>query len=337
MFNKLSKRFFNITRPTLSHNSSSKHVVYIAKAQKPITYCNPNKIVFAKGDSAATGHFFKLSDADVLRNLKEDRGITVILPDDDVIESSHSAQLPTKFSLDQSATQTAILPKLSSSSLISLPQLCDNNCECLLTPNSLHVVRGGNFILDPQQQGTQVLYGIRNPSDRLWDIPIPQHTPLFSKPTKLQRKKPTFVKNKYHINNISHKNLDATINLFLKKDKDPATLPLFAPSPPFKRHQLNVIIRKRQLKKDLANFLAKSLFSPRLSTLKKAIKTNFLSSFPGLTEALVDKHLPPSVATEFGHLKQEKQHLQSTSTMTEDSDFFSSKRNKNKRHHLCYY
>ena len=37
----------------------------------------------------------------------------------------------------------------------------------------------------------------------------------------------------------------------------------------------------------------------------------------------MDKHLLPSVATEFGHLKQEKQHLQSTSTMvSDDNDFF---------------
>ena len=167
VFNKLSKRFFKITLPTLSHNSSSTNVVYIAKAKKPVIFCNSNNTVFAKGDSAATGHFFMMSDADVLQDIKQDKGISVTLPDDDVIESSHSAQLPTKFSLPQSATKTSILPKLASSSLISIPQLCDNNCECLLTNKSLHIVQGGNFILDPLQQGTQVLYGIRNPTDRL--------------------------------------------------------------------------------------------------------------------------------------------------------------------------
>ena len=180
VFNELSKRFFKITLPTLSHNSSSNKLMYLAKAHKPITSCNFNKIVFAKGNSAATGHFFMISDADVLQDIKQDKGISVTLPDDDVIESRHSAQLP------QSTTKTSILPKLASSSLISIPQLCDNNCECLLTKQSLHVVQGGNFILDPLQQGTQVLYGIRNPTDRLWDIPIPKNTPPFSKPNQVK-------------------------------------------------------------------------------------------------------------------------------------------------------
>ena len=61
--------------------------------------------------------------------------------------------------------------------MVSLPQFCDHSCERLLTKDSLHVVKGGNFILDPKQPGTQVLYGTRNKKDRLWDIPIPQITP----------------------------------------------------------------------------------------------------------------------------------------------------------------
>ena len=66
--------------------------------------------------------------------------------------------------------------------------------------------------------------------------------------------------------------------------------------------KLNVIIRKRQSKQDLAKFLCGALFSARPSTIKKAIKNNFLSTFPGLTKKLIDKHLPTSIATEMGHL-----------------------------------
>ena len=53
--------------------------MYLSKAQKPNTFCNSNKIVFAKGDSAATGHFFRMSDADVLQDIKQDKGISVTL------------------------------------------------------------------------------------------------------------------------------------------------------------------------------------------------------------------------------------------------------------------
>ena len=63
----------------------------------------------------------------------------------------------------------------------------------------------------------------------------------------------------------------------------------------------------------MVKFLAQALFSPRASTLIKAVQKNFLSSFPGLTTSLIDKHLALSVSTESGHLHQEKQHLQSTS------------------------
>ena len=322
MFNKLSNRFFKITTPTLSHNSSCK-IFSIKHVHDNILPCSTNNPVLAKGDSAATGHFFMLGDASVLKNIKKESGISVTLPDDDVIESSHTAQLPTNFSLPSAAAKTSILPRLSSASLVSLPQLCDNDCECLLTKDSLHVVKGGNFILDPHQQGTQVLYGIRNKKDRLWDIPIPQNTPPFSKNPSAKSTKSSFSSNKYHINHISHATLDSTIKKFIQQDETSSISTISPTLPSPTTHQLHVIIRKRQLKKDLANFLSKSLFSPRLSTLKKAIKNNFLSSFPGLTETLVDKHLLPSVATEFGHLKQEKQHLQSTSTMvSDDNDFF---------------
>ena len=72
-----------------------------------------------------------------------------------------------------------------------------------------------------------------------------------------------------------------------------------------------------------------ALFSPCYSTLKQAIRKNFLSSFPGLTESLINKHLPHSIATELGHLRQEKQHLQSTSQQhSTDADFFPAKEQK---------
>ena len=41
-----------------------------------------------------------------------------------------------------------------------------------------------------------------------------------------------------------------------------------------------------------------------------------MTTFPGLTKKLIDKHLPLSIATELGHPRQEKQHLQSTSKLT---------------------
>ena len=81
-----------------------------------------------------------------------------------------------------------------------------------------------------------------------------------------------------------------------------------------------MIIRNRQLKKDLVKFLVEALYSARPSTIRKAIKKIFLTSFPGLFGKLIDKHLPVSIATEMGHLRQENQHLQSTSSSTLSSN-----------------
>ena len=55
-----------------------------------------------------------------------------------------------------------ILPKLTSSSLISLGQLCDDNCAILLNKTKLLAIKKNKIILR----------GTRNPNDKLWDIPI---------------------------------------------------------------------------------------------------------------------------------------------------------------------
>ena len=66
----------------------------------------------------------------------------------------------------------------------------------------------------------------------------------------------------------------------------------------------------------LVTYFHACCFSPVKSTFKKAITKGFLKTFPGLTPQLVDKYLPPSVATAKGHLNQERQHLQSTKVTT---------------------
>ena len=60
-----------------------------------------------------------------------------------------------------------------------------------------------------------------------------------------------------------------------------------------------------------------------------------MSSFPGLTESLISKHLPSLIATELCHLRQEKQHLQSTAIKhPSDENFFPLK--EKKTHDVIY-
>ena len=74
---------------------------------------------------------------------------------------------------------------------------------------------------------------------------------------------------------------------------------------------LNVVLRKRTIKLDLlVQFYHGTFMCPVTVTWIKAIRTGHFLTCKGLDENLVLKHLPPSVNTEKGHSKQERQHLQ---------------------------
>ena len=65
-------------------------------------------------------------------------------------------------------------------------------------------------------------------------------------------------------------------------------------------------------KPELARYLHQILCSPPKTALLKAIRNKQLDSFPGLTYELIAKHLPPSTATEKGHMVRTRQGTRST-------------------------
>ena len=85
-----------------------------------------------------------------------------MLPDTSTIHATEEGMLPISDLLSKAAKKTMILPNLHSSSLISLGQLCDDNCTVILTKQQLLILKKGNIILT----------GLRNATDGLWDIPI---------------------------------------------------------------------------------------------------------------------------------------------------------------------
>jgi hypothetical protein len=60
--------------------------------------------------------------------------------------------------------------------------------------------------------------------------------------------------------------------------------------------------------KYLINYLHAACFSPVKSTWIKAIKNGHFTSWPGLTEHAVEKHLSKSTSTTKGNLNQQRQH-----------------------------
>ena len=100
-----------------------------------------NDIVIAKGDSGATKHYWRPKDKDVLNDLELFQGAKVTLPNNVSIQSTEKGNIPFSAKLSASAKDASILPGLESSSLVSLGQLCDDDCEILLNKKSLFVIK----------------------------------------------------------------------------------------------------------------------------------------------------------------------------------------------------
>ena len=273
------------------------------------------------------------------------------LPNAQSILSTKQGQLNLHPSLSTQSQQAIVLPQLKSASLISLGQLCDNKCTILLDKKKISVYKDNKVIIN----------GYRNPIDGLWDIPIKSNyvsPPLIASLYKQNQPKynsiPTFLRK---INTIT--TCDKT-KISHKKSVQSNHLPLYLQhlnnivddnliedairASKQENHKLNVIIRKKQSKRQLAQYLHAACLSPTPSTMIQAIKNNNLITWPGLTVNLITKHLPKSIATTQGHLKSEKQGLQSTKKaltpkeeLDEYKDFFPASEQPNVRtNQVCY-
>ena len=89
-------------------------------------------MIYAKRDSAATAHYFKCEDKIALQNIKNTIGPTVTLPNNTTITSTISGTAPLSTSLNDKGKQVHVFKNLKNASLISLGQLCDNDCEITL-------------------------------------------------------------------------------------------------------------------------------------------------------------------------------------------------------------
>ena len=119
--------------------------------------------VIAKADSGATRHYFRATDATVLKNQQDDSsGPTVTLPDNTTITATKKGEVPLSTKLTTKATTAHVLNDLQSASLISLGQLCDDDCEVQLSKTNLKVYKDNEVIITGEQ----------NQQDGLWDIPL---------------------------------------------------------------------------------------------------------------------------------------------------------------------
>ena len=121
-------------------NSRSKHSLPRCFSAIP-----PTTTIIAKGDSAASNHYFALRDADVLYNVHFDGPPTsVLLPDSSSLDSVVNGHLPLSSSLTPTSKKTPVFPNLQSS-LISSGQLCDDDCTVILDKRKLQAIKTMKF------------------------------------------------------------------------------------------------------------------------------------------------------------------------------------------------
>jgi hypothetical protein len=113
-------------------------------------------------DSGCTSNFLS-ADAPCSDKQAAHIPLNVNMPNGMTIQSSHTCNLFLT-DLPHQAQQAHILPRLVHNSLISVGQLCDNECSVTFTHNQVTVSRNGK----------EVMYGSRDPKSRLWQVNLKQ-------------------------------------------------------------------------------------------------------------------------------------------------------------------
>ena len=262
---------------------SSKSILLSRNSKLPPC---PATNLIAKADSGASQHYIPLNYKDALIGPRATSGPTVHLADDTTIQATAVGTLPLDTQLSPQAREAHVFKELKQP-LLSLGQLCDDDCDIILTKTKLIARKNNNIILT----------GYRNKTDGLWDVPISQTPVLRNNTSKIQR--------------------------------------------------ANIIIRKDKAKMELAQWLHASCGSPVASTFITSIKNGNFLTWPGLTPELIRKQLPKCIATEKGHLNQERKGLQSTKPhiyinpivkieSETTQDLFPSSENKNLKTQHCF-
>ena len=96
------------------------------------------------------------------------------------------------------------------------------------------------------------------------------------------------------------------VNLPSQQPLEPAS------SPTQPKYSAHAVLNLNQTKSELARYLHAAAGCPTKSTFIQAINNGNFVTWPGLTSNLISKHLPPSIPTIKGHIKQEQQNLRST-------------------------
>ena len=149
-----------------TNNDYIHPTVHTIPVVPPKTYVREK--ITAKADSGATRHYIRHEDAMVLHEQQVDtQGPIVTLPDNTTITASKRGQLQLSTKLSPTAKTAHVLDNLHSASLVSVGQLCDDDCKVQFSKEHVKVYKNKEVILT----------GNRNAEDGLWDIPLTKNNP----------------------------------------------------------------------------------------------------------------------------------------------------------------
>ena len=95
-----------------------------------------------KADTGASKNFIRLLDAIALKNVRAIlNGPKAKLPNNTYISSTSIGELPFTAALSQSAKESLIFPELKNASLLSIGQLCDDDCLALFHKKFLWILK----------------------------------------------------------------------------------------------------------------------------------------------------------------------------------------------------
>lgn len=131
------------------------------------------KLIITKGDSAALQHYWQETDKHVLKNLQPTSGTSVILPDGDILLETEKGAINISDKLTTKAQTAIILQNLDSLSLISLGQVCNDNCTIVLNSDSLYAAKTKDIAINVDKK-RKMMKWTQNYTDGLYDIPVYQ-------------------------------------------------------------------------------------------------------------------------------------------------------------------
>jgi len=152
-------------------------------------------------------------------------------------------------------------------------------------------------------QGKIIVYGKKCKTTGLWMISITPETPTNLPPAAIPATINQTAKDKL----VSLRNgIETIIDEGIKNDNTRSPDLLLA------TREIAANTIQTSTKEELAQYYHQCLLSPPKPTILQAIDNQPFKTFPGLTYELISKHLPPSTATDKGHMKRRKQNIRST-------------------------